>query len=85
MAISGEVDTCSISTGDGWIRIGKMIRGSKHRLDTVSCGLRSDQGRDQVHRDCVYTPTGDTRIDDELNPGWELGGKSRIFRKSLPF
>jgi hypothetical protein len=88
VAISGVVDTCSISTGDGWTEgTGKGIRGSNHRLDTVSCGLRSDQGRerDQVHRDCVYTPTGDTRIDDELNPGWELGGKSRFFRESVAF
>ena len=32
MAISGEVDTCSISTGDGWTEgTGKGIRGSNHR------------------------------------------------------
>jgi hypothetical protein len=28
LAVSGVVDTCSISTGDGWIRIGKRIRGN---------------------------------------------------------
>jgi len=32
VAISGEVDTCSISTGDGWTEgTGKGIRGSNHR------------------------------------------------------
>ena len=71
LAISRVVDTCSISTGDGWTEgRGKWIRGSNHLLDTVSCLLRYDQGLlpDQPHRDRVYTPTGDTRIDEPTEP-----------------
>ena len=39
LAISGVVDTCSISTGDGWTKgTGKGIRGSNHR----GCGHMFD-------------------------------------------
>ena len=70
-AISGEVETCSTSTGDCWTEgTGKGIRGSNHRLDTVSCLLNYDQGLvpDQPYRDRVYTPTGKPQIDEPTEP-----------------
>ena len=71
LAKSGEVDACSISTGDGWTEgTGKGIRASNHRRDTVSSSLKYDQGRvpDQTHRDRVYTPTGKPQIDEPTEP-----------------
>ena len=70
LAISRAVDTCSISTGDGWTEgRGKWIRGSNHRLDTVSCWLRYDPGREpRSSRPTVshVYRTGDTRIANPL-------------------
>ena len=71
MAISGVVDTCSISTGDGWTEgTGKGIRGSNHRRDTVSCFLSYNQGRVPVQPQRWVTHvlrTRDSRIDNRLN------------------
>ena len=73
VAISGEVDTCSISTGDGWTEgTRKGIRGSNHRRDTVSSLLRYDQGREpnQPRRRVTHVlRTRDSRIDNRLTQG----------------
>jgi hypothetical protein len=65
------VDTCSISTGDGWTEgTGKGIRGSNHRRDTVSCFLSYNQGRVPVQPQRWVTHvlrTRDSRIDNRLN------------------
>ena len=76
LAVSGEVDTCSISTGDGWTEgTRKGIRGSNHRRDTVSSLLRYDQGREpnQPRRRVTHVlRTRDSRIDNRLNLRNEL-------------
>jgi hypothetical protein len=86
VAISGEVDTCSISTGDGWTE-GMGIRGSNHRLDTVSCLLSYNQGRvpDQPHRRVTYVlRTGYTLDKNPMKPGCELGENRGSSGKVLP-
>ena len=66
------VDTCSISTGDGWTEgTGKGIRGSNHRRDTVSSLLRYDQGREpnQPRRRVTHVlRTRDSRIEKPTEP-----------------
>ena len=76
LAISGVEDTGSTSIRDGLTKgMGKEIRGGNHRLDTVSCLLRYDQGRVPVQPQRWVTHvlrTRDSRIDNRLNLRNEL-------------
>jgi hypothetical protein len=73
VAISRVEDTGSTSIRDGLTKgMGKEIRGGNHRLDTVSCWLRYDPGREPRSSRPTVTHvyrTGDTRIVNPLTQG----------------